>query len=95
MSFLDRITSIEEMTGNDEEAAAFARGNDGGYHRRMQSRTPKAIMVRPAGATWDYNPVPVRQDVNHGKVAIESDDSLDSILEDIASIDEAFQNLFD
>jgi len=92
MSFLNRIT---EMTGNESESAAFSRGNDGGFYGRSQSKNPKAIMVRPAGATWDYNPVPVNPDVNHGKVAIESDESLDSILEDIADINRTIgRNLY-
>ena len=77
MSFYDRVTNIQE----DAESDAFAQGSDGGFYGRMQAKKPKAIMVRPAGATWDYNPVTVREELGS--------QDLDSILEDIVSIDDA------
>lgn len=73
MSFMDRITNIEE-----EDFVA-----------KTQATYPKAIMVRPVGATWDYNPVPVHPDINHGTVNLKGEDvdsNLDNILESINEI---------
>lgn len=111
MSFFDRITKIEEgmgqnlstqIHGDEKEAGALAKGNGNSFYAKTQSKHPKALMVRPAGATWDYNPVPVRPDVNHGEVGGKRiDDShklptedtdtpdLDSILEGINEIEDS------
>lgn len=110
MSFLDRIKAVQEgmgqnlstqVHGNGGESAAFSKGKDGGFYKRTQAGHPKAIMVRPAGATWDYNPVPVRGDRNHGEVGgkriddtntsptEDCDSDLESILEGIDEIEDS------
>jgi len=103
MSFLNKIRLIKEgmgqnlstqIHGDDAESGALGRGDGGSFYRRTQAAHPKAIMVRPAGATWEYNPVPVRPDVYHGEVggqqiASESRSDLDSIIEGIEEIESA------
>jgi len=69
MSFLDRIVE------SNEEDAALARGDSTDFFRRTRSRHSSPMMVRPAGATWEYYPIDVRPDVSTERV--------ESVLEDI------------
>ena len=73
MSFKDRISSINEnltkqVHGDDAEAASLRVGNSNGFYSRLQGKHPSPVMVKPKNATWDYNPVDVLPDTNHGEV---------------------------
>lgn len=59
--------SVEEMADYTRKQAM---GDSDSYFSWSMKRKPKSLKVRPKGASWDYNPVPVKPDVNHGKVKI-------------------------
>lgn len=99
MSFLDRILG-EAIVGNERESAAFSTGADGGFYGRTMKNKPKAIMIRPMNSTWEHNPVIVRtedEDVADEEAVTEtpvaesdeSDNRVDSIVEDIDQITSA------
>lgn len=71
-SFMDRLRDgkyeIDEGYGGDNLLERIMGGGSplAPYsHGANPLKGPKAKMGKPAGATWDYNPVDVRPDVKH------------------------------
>ena len=86
----DEDEDEEDMKESAEQNRKQAQGNSDGYFAWSQKRKPKSQKVRPGGSSWDYNPVPVGPDKDHGKVKIE-----DELLDQEYTLDAVEESLSD